>query len=127
MCVCGGGGGGGGGVGISGVQTLRRQKAASSTDVVLIQKETSPSPSSSSVGVFVVRPLTAGCRAQVTKSLLHIITDGGKRKRNSQYPDDAPGLVVHLLLLLLAALLSACANASLEPGPDFKLHTPVDP
>lgn len=112
------------GVGISGVQTLRRQKAASSTDVVLIQKETS---SSSSVGVFVVRPLTAGCRAQVTKSLLHIITDGGKRKRNSQYPDDAPGLVVHLLLLLLAALLSACANASLEPGPDFKLHTPVDP
>lgn len=115
-----------GGVGISGVQTLRRQKAASSTDVVLIQKETSSS-SSSSVGVFVVRPLTAGCRAQVTKSLLHIITDGGKRKRNSQYPDDAPGLVVHLLLLLLAALLSACANASLEPGPDFKLHTPVDP
>lgn len=114
------------GVGISGVQTLRRQKAASSTDVVLIQKETSSS-SSSSVGVFVVRPLTAGCRAQVTKSLLHIITDGGKRKRNSQYPDDAPGLVVHLLLLLLAALLSACANASLEPGPDFKLHTPVDP
>lgn len=69
-----------GGVGISGVQTLRRQKAASSTDV-LIQKETSLSSSSSSVGVFVVRPLTAGCRAQVTKSLLHIITDGGKRKK----------------------------------------------